>query len=90
MGMYNKKRIQYYLLPCVDVYSDNNMFSKYITPIRLHKMTLVIRGQYDTNLLCTLNQRTFDWSIEVDKWVEYSNNINTKLETLLDLYDFIV
>jgi|GEM_PF-2338112 len=52
-------------------------------------MTLVIRGQYNKDWASTLNQYIHDTNIKLDEWVEYSKNMNTKLETMINLYDII-
>lgn len=86
---YEKRNIQYNLLPTIDKHGDYCMFSKWITPIRINKMTLVIRGQYNKDWASTLNQYIHDTNIKLDEWVEYSKNMNTKLETMINLYDII-
>lgn len=88
LGGYNKIKIKYSLLPKIN--TTDCLWEKYITPISLHNMTLCIREPYDKNWAQTLDNQVFTANVNLDEWVEYSELINKKLESMIDLFDYII
>ena len=89
IGGYEKMRMQYLLQPTIEN-PDQQRFMQYVSLINIHKITLCIRGGYDRDLLQTLKTQIFTTEKDISDWVEYSRFINEKLESTIDLYDFIV
>jgi len=88
LGGYNKIRIKYSLLPTINITGEN--WQQYITPISLHNMTLCIREPYDKQWALSLDHQIFTSDVNLGEWVKYSELINKKSESMIDLFDYII
>lgn len=88
LGGYNKFRIKYSLLPTIDINGEN--WQQYITPISLHNMTLCIREPYNKQWAHTFDHQVFTSNVNLGEWVKYSELLNKKSESMIDLFDYII
>lgn len=89
VGGYEKYRTQYLLMPTIDdpVYVQ---YSSLISPIKISKLTLCIRGKIGHDLVPIITSNTQTIDIGINQWRDKSLQINDKLESFINVYDLIV
>lgn len=89
VGGYEKYKVQYLFMPTI----ENPVYEQYISlisPIRINKLTLCIRGKIEHEIMPIITSYTETIDIGINQWKDRSSQINDKLESFINVYDLIV